>query len=86
MAFGIIIYKSFNQYIDFVMADETLYDMMKESLSTERDKMMYGMEYINGRKGISDERIDEASNHFHSLVERLNAGEKLDLDSELEDM
>ena len=83
MAWGIVIYKSLDRYVPFIMADD-IYDRMKESLSTEKGINMYGMEFINGRKGISDEKIDSIDDKLNSLIERLNAGEKLSLDKELD--
>ena len=86
MPFGIIIYKSepLEHYVNFEMADDTLYDKMKEVLSTEQGIKMYGMRFISGIKGIKDENADRICDIVHNLVQRKNKRENIELEKELE--
>ncbi len=84
MPWGILLYESFGKYWSFTMADDTLYDMMRQTLSTEEGRRKYGMTHIGGKKGIRDTDIDRFGRHVRTLVERLNQGESLDLENELD--
>lgn len=84
MPFGIEIYISFGRYFSFTMADDTIYDLMQETLSSPKGQQLYGMVHVAGRKGIPDAQIDTASPRLRSLVVRLNGGEALDLEAELD--
>lgn len=84
MPWGVEIYASAGQYHVFTMADDIPYDMMKDTLSSEKGRLMYGMRHVAGRKGITDEQIDAVSPRIQSIVERINGGETLDLEAELD--
>ena len=52
MTCGIIVYESYGHYMPFTMADDTLYNPMKETLSSKSGSERYGMKFLNGKKGI----------------------------------
>ncbi len=84
MTNGIIIFESHGRYSHLTFADDSMFDGIKERSSGEEGMKRYGMKYAAGRKGISDERIDEVSNNVDHLVNKLNNRETLDLEKELE--
>jgi len=75
---GIMVYESYGHFYSFVMADDRAYDGMKEGI------VRYETKFLGGKKGISDEKIDNISNYVNKLVKRLNGGESLDVEKELE--
>ena len=78
MAFGIFVYESSRGVYLFIMADDFIYDRMK------KDMHLYGMKFLNGRKGIPDGEIDDVSKRVRDVVKRKKDGEKIDLNKELE--
>ena len=55
MGWGIIIFKSLGHFYPFVMADDRLYDGMRENCQK------YELKFIGGKKGITDEHVDTMS-------------------------
>jgi len=80
MAFGIIIFKSFGHLYPLTMADDGFYDGMKEVMFKEYSPM----EFIYGKKGISNEEIDGLNEQVCGLVKRINDGEPLNIKGELD--
>ena len=78
MGGGVLVLKSGKRYNILVVAYDSMYDGCKERC----DK--YGLEFVGGRKGISDSVIDEFSLEVANLVDRLNSGESLNVNLELE--
>ena len=78
MAFGIIVYEYLGRIYPFTMADDIIYEGMK------KDMYHYGMNFLNGKKGINDCEIDDISKRVSDMVKRKNVGENLNLFEELE--
>ncbi len=76
MTWGIMVYETCGNLYSFVMADDSFYEGMKEG--------DIGGKFLGGRKGITDESIDEISNSVNDLTRRSRNGESLDLEKELE--
>ncbi len=76
MTWGIIVYETYGNLYSFVMADDSMYDGMKEGNIANK--------FFGGRKGIADESIDEICNSVNNLTRRVRNGESLDLEKELE--
>jgi hypothetical protein len=77
MPAGIFVFQVWDRAYSFVMADDTIYDGLKES----HEK--HGYKIFGGRKNIPIEDLDRLANGISILVNRYNAGEKLDLKKEL---
>lgn len=73
MAYGIMICESNGIYYSHLFADDTFYKGMKASLSNS---------FIAGKKGISDEKIDNIREKVNGLVAKLNCGEPVDIEKE----
>ena len=71
-------------YVPFVMADSLLYDMMKETMSSQEGSERYGMKFVAGRKDIPNAKIDATADLVSKIVKRKNLGETLNLEKELE--
>lgn len=77
---GVLIYKSaLNQHYSFVAADDDLYNALIADLNKSKDKVLWG------KGNVSLEQIENARKTKDNLVERLNEGEKVDLEKELEE-
>ena len=83
MGWSIVVYESLGRYVLFSMADLTLYDMMKETSSSEDGIQRYGLRFVAGKRDIPDIHIDTAVNLVSKIVNRMNQGERLDLEREL---
>ena len=51
---------------------------MRETTSSDEGKARYGMEFVCGRKGITDREFRRIRNRALRLVERLNSGENVE--------
>ena len=78
MTWGILLYKSPGIYTSLTLAHDSLYDAMRDNAHK------YDMKFLGGKKGISDEEIDSICDRVENLASRLNEGENLDIESELE--
>ena len=74
---GILIYKSGLQYYSFVASDDEAYKSMKKSLSREKSQILWE------KADTTLDKIGSARNTKNNLVERLNSGEKINLEREL---
>jgi hypothetical protein len=68
MAWGVIVYQSAGELFSFVMADDSLYDGMKN----KRENCMY---FFTGKKGIRDNEIDGICERVSDLMGMANNGE-----------
>lgn len=66
MPWGILLYQNVGMYYSLVMADDTLYNSMKKEMKKA------GMEILDGKKGISDDRINDISSKIDGIVAKLN--------------
>ena len=78
MTGGIIVYEYFGHFYPLIMADDTIYDSMKRYI----DK--HNTNFINGKKGITNDEINDTSNKVCELVRKVNEGEQPELKKELE--
>ena len=79
MAFGIMVTEWCGRYAPFTMVSEEMLDGLRKGMCEGR----YGMNYVAGRNGISDDEIDELSRKVADVVKRKNDGQDLDLRNEL---
>lgn len=84
MGWSVLVYESGGLYIPFSIADLKLYDMMKETLSGEENIEHYGMRFIAGKRNIDDKKVEVEVQRISGLVEKMNRGEDVDLEKELE--
>jgi len=77
MPWGVIVHQYAGRVYSFVMANDNLYDGVKE------DMLKNSIDVVGGKKGIDDSDIDNISGKVSDLVNRVNAGEKLNLNKEL---
>jgi len=77
MSWGVIVYESGHNYWSLVMADDMLYEGMKNSIQRDGSRVLFG------RKGINDGDIDGINLTINKVVARLNSGEDVNLEKEL---
>ena len=80
---GIIIYESSGHYTQFGMTDNLLFDLMKDATSTPEGIQRYGLKYIAGKK-IPIKQADRVSEEARGLIDKLNQGEPIDSQQELD--
>ncbi|MEK6833607.1 MAG: hypothetical protein AABY32_06190 [Nanoarchaeota archaeon] len=76
---GVLIYKSaLNQHYSFLSVSDDSYEAEREDIPNRGDKILW-------EKGnVTPEQIQNARETKNTLVARLNAGIKVDLEKELE--
>jgi len=84
MGWSVLVYESSGRYVSFSMADLSLYDMMRETLSKGESAERYGMGFVAGKRDIPDEEVDDEVQRISGLVEAMNRGEPIDLKKELD--
>jgi len=80
MIFEIMIYESYGYFYSFVMADERLYEGLKN------ESGRYGVNFLGGKKEIRDEEIGKISSQVRDLTRRLNDKASLNLENELKNL
>jgi hypothetical protein len=77
---GIMVTECGGRYSPLTMAAGELLDDLKGRVCGGR----YGFNYVAGKNGIPDSRIDELSRKVVNVVKRKNDGEDIDVKMELE--
>ena len=77
---GVIVMESGRRYSPLTFAAGEMFDSLKRRMQDRG----YGMNYVAGTNGISDEDIDRLSADVFSVVERANSGEVGDILFELQ--
>ena len=78
MAFGIMVTEWCGRYAPFTMVSEEMLDGLRKGMCEGR----YGMNYVAGKNGISDDEIDELSKKV-VVVNKKNSNADLNLRNEL---
>jgi hypothetical protein len=78
MAWGILLYEQLGKHYSLIVADDKLYG----SSVTTLEKLQGGI--LGGKKGIRNEDIDAVCSRINTLKNRLDKGESVNLESELQ--
>ncbi len=74
---GVLIYKSASQHYSFVFADDGFYKIVRKEIPKNGDEILW-------EKGnVSLQQIENSRKTKNDLVMKLNKGEKVDLEKEL---
>jgi len=75
---GVLIYKRIDKYYSFVVSNDDLYKNLKEYLPKKGNQILWEKE------GISIDAINKVRAYKDTLVEKLNKGQKINLEKELD--
>lgn len=75
-----MIYESYGYFYSFIIADERLYEGLRNESGG------YGINFLGGKKEISDEERDKVSSQVRDLTRKLNSKEPLNLEKELKNL